>query len=167
MSEHREPQDRKSCACTGCGAPHHRTGKLALARWYLAASSNTREEVCGTCANRRTTSATRSEYLTPIAGVRTHTHLVGRVVAGQPITSVPFEDGVVCECYDRECACEGRCQRTALYQWGDSDTDADLEALLAHGEDHGDWLYLCRACCLRLVERGVVPDFEEEEAKDA
>ena len=107
----------RSCACTGCGAPHHRTGKVALARWYLASSSKGPEEVCGTCANRRTTHPTRSQYLTPIAGLGgTRLQLVGRVVAGRPITSVPVEDGVVCECYDRECSCKGKCQRTALYQ---------------------------------------------------
>ena len=153
MTEERAALGLRVCACTGCGAPHHHTGKVALARWYLASSSNPQEEVCGTCANRRTTHTTRSEYLTPIEGLAgTRLRLVGKVVAGQRITSVPIEDEVVCECYDRECSCNGKCQRTALYEWGE--------------EWDGDWLYLCRACCLRLVERGTVPDFEEEEAKD-
>ena len=167
MTEERAALGLRVCACIGCGAPHHRTGKVALARWYLATAANPRVEVCGTCGNRRTTHPTRSEYLTPIEGLGgTRLRLVGKVVAGQPITSVPVEDEVVCECYDRDCACSGKCRRTALYQWGDSDTSADLEELLAQGEEHGDWLYLCRTCCLRLVKRGVVPDFEEEEAKE-
>ena len=79
--------------------------------------------------------------------------LAGKVVAGQEITRVADEDEVVCECYDRECTCNGSCRRPALYSWGQ--------------EEDGDYQFLCRACCLRLIERGFMPDFKAEEAKDA
>jgi hypothetical protein len=146
--------DVAACACTGCGAPHHRTGILAIARWYLDLSVQPREEVCGTCANRRTSSASRSQYLTPMAGFgSTRVRLVGKVVAGLEVSGVPAEDGVVCECYDQECGCGGTCTRPALYLWG--------------GVDHDDWQYLCRACCLRLVERDTAPYRGKEVAEDA
>jgi hypothetical protein len=78
---------------------------------------------------------------------------VGKVVDGLEISSVPAEDGVVCECYDPECTCTFPCTRPALYLWG--------------GVDEDDWQYLCRACCLRLVERGTAPERSEEVAEDA
>ena len=134
----------RACRCTGCGAPHHRTGAVAIARWYLDLSVKPRQEVCGTCANRRTTYASRSQSLTPIAGQRsTFVRLIGKVVAGLEISGVSVEDDVVCECYDQDCTCSGTCTRPALYLWG--------------GVEHDDWQYLCRTCCLRLVERGGPP----------
>jgi hypothetical protein len=69
------------------------------------------------------------------------------------ISSVPAEDGVVCECYDPYCTCTALCMRPALYLWG--------------GVDYDDWQYLCRACCLRLVARGTAPEQGEEVAEDA
>jgi hypothetical protein len=142
------------CACTGCGAPHHRTEAVATARWYLDSPGRPREEVCGSCANRRTASATRSQYLTPIEGMgSTRVRLVGKVIDGLVIGSVPAEDGVVCECYDPDCTCTAPCTRPALYLWG--------------GVDHNDWQYLCRMCCLRLVERGTASERGEEVAEDA
>jgi len=142
------------CRCTGCGAPHHRSGAVVLARWYLDSPVKPREEVCGTCANRRTTHATRSQYLTPIAGrASTRVRLIGKVVAGLEISGVSVEEGVVCECHDRDCTCGEACQRPATYLWG--------------GVEHDDWQYLCRLCCLRLVERGTAPDRGEEVAEDA
>jgi hypothetical protein len=144
----------RPCACSGCGAPHHQTGVVATARWYLDLPARPREEVCGSCANRRTASATRSQYLTPIEGQgSTRVRLVGKLVAGLEITGVPAEDGVVCECYDPACACTNPCRRPATYLWG--------------GVDHDDWQYLCRLCCLRLVERGTAPERGEEVAEDA
>jgi len=144
----------RSCGCSGCGAPHHRTGAVAIARWYLDSSTRSREEVCGTCANRRTTYATRSQHLTPIAGqASTRVRLIGKVVAGLEITAVSVEEGVVCECYDRDCTCGDACQRSAIYLWG--------------GVEHDDWQYLCRICCLRLVERGTAPTRGEEGGSDA
>jgi hypothetical protein len=146
--------DVAACACTGCGAPHHRTGAEATARWYLDLPARPRETVCGSCANRRTASASRTQYLTPIAGQRsTFVRLAGKVVGGLEISSVPAEDGVVCECYDPDCTCSAPCTRPALYLWG--------------GVEHDDWQYLCRTCCLRLVERGTAPELREEAAPDA
>ena len=151
MSQHAGIQP---CACTGCGAPHHRTGAVAIARWYLDLPAQPREAVCGTCANRRTTYASRSQYLTPMAGFgSTRVRLIGKVVAGLEVSGVPVEDGVVCECYDQDCICSGTCTHPALYLWG--------------GVEHDDWQYLCRICCLRLVERGTVLDRREEAAQDA
>jgi hypothetical protein len=138
-----------SCRCTGCGAPHHLTGGVAVARWYLDLPRRPREEVCGTCANRRTPGVTRRRYLTPLPGWGSRRwRLAGKVVAGLEITAVSAQEGVVCECYDPQCACDGRCTSGALYLWG--------------GVEHEDWQYLCRACCLRLVERGGPATGEEE-----
>jgi hypothetical protein len=60
----------RHCACTGCSAPHHQAGTVAKARWYLDLPHGPREEVCGTCANRRTQHPTRAKWLTPIPGQR-------------------------------------------------------------------------------------------------
>jgi hypothetical protein len=148
MSQPDEQSGIRPCGCTGCGAPHHKTGAVAKARWYFD-SSVKREEVCGTCANRRTTSVTRSQYLTPIAGERsTSIRLIGKMVAGLEISGVSAEEGVVCECSDHDCVCRGTCMRPAIYLWG--------------GVDHDDWQYLCRLCCVRLVERGAAPGRAEE-----
>ena len=148
------PAGDVACACTGCGAPHHRTGAVASARWYLNVPSRPREEVCGSCANRRTTYAMRSQYLTPMDGQgSTRVRLVGKVVAGLEITRFPVEDGVACECFDPDCTCTIPCRRPALYLWG--------------GVEHDDWQYLCRPCCLRMVERGTAPHSRGEVAEDA
>jgi hypothetical protein len=66
--------------------------------------------------------------------------LVGRVIAGLPISGVDALEQLVCECYDPGCACGGSCTGLALFLWG--------------GVEHEDWQYLCRVCCLRLLERG-------------
>lgn len=136
------PADIRFCRCTGCNTRHHREGAPAVARWYLDPPGKPREEVCGTCANRRTAHGNRGERLTPMPAQGRG--LAGRVIAGLEINGVDPQQQLVCECFDQECACGGACTGLALYLWG--------------GVEHIDWQYLCRACCLRMVERGTPPN---------
>ena len=142
--------DIRCCRCSGCSARHHRTGAGAVARWYLDPPRKRREEVCGTCANRRKAQANRTERLTPMPAQGRV--LVGRVIAGLPISGVDALEQLVCECYDQGCACGGSCTGLTLFLWG--------------GVEHEDWQYLCRVCCLRLLERGGPATGEEEPGVD-
>ena len=54
------------CECSGCAARHHRLEERHVpALWWLE-RSDVAEQVCGTCANLRTSSGERSRVLTPI-----------------------------------------------------------------------------------------------------
>jgi hypothetical protein len=143
--------DLRFCRCSGCSARHHQLGASAVALWYLTSPSKQREEVCGTCANRRTAHGSREGSLTPMPdrGRR----LAGRQVGGLTIYGVDAQEWLVCECFDQDCACGGTCTGRALYLWG--------------GVDHDDWQYLCRTCCLRMLERGTPPNTSAVAAGDA
>jgi len=131
----------RPCRCSGCSATHHQTGAVALARWYLDFVRKPRQEVCGTCANLRTSKETRGRQLKPMP--RQWRSAVGKMVAGLEVRGVSIGEGLLCECYDPGCPCRGTCTRRAVYLWG--------------GVDEGDWQHLCRVCGWRLVERGTPP----------